>query len=429
MALSISDVQNVQAEGMGAAIAATAQNVVAAYLGTAPDSNERLIAEDILSTWIREADQKVRETLSHQLRDTVILPRRLALKIAEDVESVAVPILLNSEVFTEEDLCALVKQGQFYHQITVAQRNYVPHAVSEALVETEREDVVIALVNNAGAKLSEHALHRVIDVFPEHETIHVGLVERAVMPVSVGDRLLTIVTGQLQQLLIDRFELPKSLACDLAGLNHDATRPSELAGVLKLIDYLHSVHRLTPAFLLRALCDENINLFEAGLKQMAHLPLEQVREQLRRDDMTAQIELFTRAGIPKPLTLAFRAGVDVIINGTPELYDTDNADAQIQAVVDQMVRFQEDIDRVGIEAVLTRLHRKIEAAEKEAERKIEARASSTAKTDTATLALVRTLRSPETASNNIIPLRPAARVAIPGNVEPAGAKIAAGGAR
>ena len=415
MVLTISDVRNARTDCMGAAIAATAQNVAAAYLGTAPDSNERLIAEDILAAWIREAAQEVRETLSRQLRDCRHLPRKLAIKIAEDVEPVAVPILLSSEVFTDDDLCALVTGGRLYHHLTLARRDFVPHAVSEALIETEREDVVTTLVNNAGAKLSEPALHRVIDCFPDAQPIHTGVVERAVLPVSVGYRLLTVVTEKLQGRLIERFELPKTLAGELAGLTRNTAGAAQ-----KLVNYLHSVHRLTPTVLLRALCDGRIDVFEAGLVCLAHLPLEDVHEQLRADDMSAQIDLFARAGIPKPLTLAFRAGVDTIINGTPELCDTDNAEAQIRAVVEQMVKFHEETDRAGIEAILTRLNRKIEEALK----------ASGKRAGSASLALAQTLhRRSKAPDDNIVQLRPAARVAQPGVFMPAGAKIAAGGAR
>jgi uncharacterized protein (DUF2336 family) len=395
MVLTLSDVRNVRTEGMGAAIAATAQNVAAAYLGTTPASNERLIAEDILGAWIREAAQEVRETLSRQLRDCPHLPRRLAMKIAEDIEPVAVPILLSSEVFTDEDLCALVTGGSTYHQIALAQRNFVPHAVSEALIETEREDVVTTLVNNSGAKLSELALHRVIDCFPKTQPIHDGLVERAVLPVSVGYRLLTVVTEKLQGGLIERFELPKALI----GLTRNTPGAAQ-----ELANYLHDVHRLTPTFLLRALCDERIDVFEAGLGCLAHLPLKEVHENLRMDNMSAQIELFSRAGIPQPLTLAFRAGVDTIINRTPELCDTENSEEQIVAVVAEMVKFQEDTDRAGIAAVLIRLNRKIEDAARKA---------------------------PDEAArrDNVVQLWPVARSAMPPVAMAAGERIAMGRAR
>ena len=364
----VSELQNIHAEGLSAAIAATAQNVAAAYLGTAPDSSERLITEDILAVWIREAAQEVRETLSQQLRDCPHLPRKLAMEIAEDVESVAVPILLNSDVFTDDDLCALVRKGCSYHLVTVAQRDFVPHVVSEALVETGLEDIVITLVNNAGAKLSKPTLHRIIDCFTDHQLIHVGLVERTVLPASVMDRLLTVIAKPLQGRLIERFQLPKFLIGELAGLTRNAASasptgsPTDKSAAQMFVDYLHNVHRLTPTVLLRALCDERIDVFEAGLVCMAQLPLEEVHKKLRVDDMAAQIDLFARAGIPKPLTLAFRAGVDTIINGTPELCDTDNAEAQISAVVAQMVKIHEDTDRADIEAVLTRLNTKIEVA-------------------------------------------------------------------
>ena len=413
MALTISDVQNVRTEGMGAAIAATAHNVAAAYLGTTPDSAERLIAEDILDAWIGDAAQEVRVALSQKLRDCRHLPRKLAMRIAVDVEPVAVPILLSSEVFSDEDLCVLASDGSARHQIALARREFVPHALSETLVETEREEVVTTLVNNKGAKLSEPALHRVIDCFPGHQTIHTGLVERAVLPVSVGDRLLSVVVEALQSRLIERFELPGRLAGP-GGDGADTT--------LDFIDYLHRVQRLTPIVLLRALCDGRIDVFEAGLMRLAHLPLNDIQTQLRANNISAQIDLFARAGIPKPLTLAFRAGVDTIINGTPEVCDTENSEGQIRAVVDEMVKLYEDADRAGIEAILTRLNLKIEAAVHEAARNNKPRVMAKAP-----VPRVRPRSSPRT---NVAKLRPLARTAAtPSVVVPAGIRIATGGVR
>ena len=118
----VSNLLSLRAEGMSAAIAATAGNVAAAYLGTAPQSRERLITEDIFAVWIGQAAQEVRETLSRKLRDCPHLPRKLAIKIAEDVEPVAVPILLSSEVFTDDDLCALASPSKYGYPISSPRR-------------------------------------------------------------------------------------------------------------------------------------------------------------------------------------------------------------------------------------------------------------------------------------------------------------------
>ena len=353
---------------MSAAIAATAGNVAAAYLGTAPQSRERLITEDIFAVWIGQAAQEVRETLSRKLRDCPHLPRKLAIKIAEDVEPVAVPILLSSEVFTDDDLCALAREGRSYHLIALAQRDFVPHVVSEALVETGREDVVMTLLGNAGAKLSEPTLHRIIDCFTDRAWIHAGLVERAVLPASVGDRLLTVVAKPLRDRLIERFRLPIILAGEAAGSAGNTEpasptgSPADTGAGQKLVDYLHGVHRLTPTFLMRALCDGKIDIFEAGLKSMAHLPRRQVHDRLRADDREARIELFVRAGIPRPMTPALHAAADIIINGTVELHEADKSRERTRGVIAQMILVNEDTNRVSIEAVLNRLYGKIEDA-------------------------------------------------------------------
>jgi len=69
---------------------------------------EREYADEIIQILAADATELVRRTLSVTLRNSPKLPREVALKLAKDVESVALPVLENSPVFSDEDLCELV---------------------------------------------------------------------------------------------------------------------------------------------------------------------------------------------------------------------------------------------------------------------------------------------------------------------------------
>ncbi len=70
---------------------------------------ERRVAEDIFRTLVKDAGILVREALAAHLKSTPDLPHDVALALAKDVDSVALPMLKFSEVLTEEDLIEIVR--------------------------------------------------------------------------------------------------------------------------------------------------------------------------------------------------------------------------------------------------------------------------------------------------------------------------------
>ena len=76
----------------------------------------------------------MRRALSHSLRSATQLPHDVALRLASDVEAVALPILINSPVLTDADLVALVNGGSAPKQEAIAGRAGVSEQVSDALV-------------------------------------------------------------------------------------------------------------------------------------------------------------------------------------------------------------------------------------------------------------------------------------------------------
>lgn len=370
--LTISDIEQVRNGGMGASIVASAVNVADAYCDSTDASKERMIAEDVLATWLKNAALEVREALARQLRFCPFLPRKLALEMAHDVETVAVPMLRYSPAYTEDDLCAIVHNAGAAKQIAVAGRSEVPRAVAVALIATQEENVVVTLVNNEGAKLSEALLHRIVDDFEDSLPVHEGLVSNETLPVSIGERLITLVAEHLRQRLVTRFDLPQSLAGELTDLSLEAAMSASIPAqndigfAEVLVAHLSEQKRLTQTFLLRALCDRRIAVFEAGLARRSGLPLEDTAKALRGKDPIGRSNIFLRAGISRLLVRAFDAAVEGFINGAAPPEGEASSDKQIRWVINKMVQQYEDIDPSELEAVMTRLYRKLQKAKKSA---------------------------------------------------------------
>jgi len=65
---------------------------------------ERNFAHKLLKHIAEDSADMVRRALAVTLKNSPKLPREIALKLSADIESIAVPVLTHSPVFTDEDL-------------------------------------------------------------------------------------------------------------------------------------------------------------------------------------------------------------------------------------------------------------------------------------------------------------------------------------
>jgi len=365
--LTKADIERVRAGGMGADIAPTADRLAAVYRTSSEDSEKRKLAEDIIAIWLAKAATEVREALARQLAHCPFLPRELALEMARDLDSIATPMLLFSEVFSEEDLCEIARERDPARQAAVAQRREVSYVVAEALIANGDAKVAAALVKNGGARLSERLLHRVVDQHLDSEPVHEGLVGREDLPVSIGERLVTIVSDHLRRQLIERFEMPPQLLEGLGELSREAATAALLPAkasaerAADFAEHLNEIGRLSPTFLLRTLCDGKTGMFIAGLAARTRMKIETIDEILHKGFPEQQAELYLRAGVPELLVPAMRAGVEVIVNRRDAGDDAIVSERQISELISRIVQQYDFIDPMDLDSVLMRLFQAIKA--------------------------------------------------------------------
>lgn len=277
-------------------------------------SSQRKLAEDIFRLMVKDAEVRVREALSRQLKENPLVPHDVAVSLARDVDAVALPMLQFSEVLTDEDLIEIVKAQSPDKQVAVAKRAHVSADVADALVESHNETVVATLVSNQGAELTEATLQRVVDEFGASDAVGKPLVERATLPVTVAERLMAKVSENLRQALAERTDLSPELAAtmliqarELAVLGLADTDTD----VAKLVDHLYRNNRLTPSIILRAVCMGDMTFFESALAKLARIKLENARTLIHDAGKRGFEALFDKAGLPKAFFAAMRAAIDV----------------------------------------------------------------------------------------------------------------------
>ncbi len=280
---------------------------------------ERRIAEDIFRVLVEDTEVLVREALAAHLKATPELPHDVALALARDVDSVALPVLKFSEVLTDSDLIEIVRGQEPAKQIAIAQRPGVSEAVSDALVETGNEAAVAHLVGNEGAALSEDTLDRVFDKYQESTSVADSLARRPNLPPIIAERVVSAVSERLQTYLVSKHDVSPDVASTVilqareratVTLIDYGSSEADLEG---LIDQLHHKDRLTPSLLLRALCVCDLNFFERAMSKLTDLPLQNVRILIHDKGMLGLEPLYLRAGLPKALLEAFRAAVSLVV--------------------------------------------------------------------------------------------------------------------
>ncbi len=296
--------------------AETAAKIAAGYDIGRLTANELRLAEEIFRIMVRDAELRVRMALSNNLKENPAVPHDVARALAEDVESVAIPMLEFSAVLTDGDLIEIIRRHSEPKQLAITRRKTVSEQVSEELVDTRNEKVVSSLVSNSGAAISEVSLQQVVDAFGDRETMQSAIIGRPGLPITVAERLVTMVSEKLQEELAKRHPLNPDLATDLVLRSRERavialSTESDGEDVEKLVRQMREHGRLTSSILLRGLCMGDLRFFETAVSELAGVPLVNGRQLIHDSGSLGLRALFTRAGMPEKYFPAVRAAIDV----------------------------------------------------------------------------------------------------------------------
>lgn len=297
---------------------------VAAKLGQEIDNpqlsaSEVAMAHDIVRLMARDVEMSVRESLAQNLRRAVRLPHDVALQLARDVEAVALPILQESTVLTDQDLISIVQAGSPQKHEAIASRENVSAEVSEAIITNAGEGAVAKLMQNNTATISENSFNKAIDRFQASEDVKDAIVKREVLPVTVAERLTYIVSSQLQDYLVSHHELSPTVAADLVLQSRERTIVNMSHGedeedIEKLVQQMFQNNRLTSSIVLRALCVGDLPFFEAAIAIRGNIPLTNARILIHDAGHLGLKTLYEKAGMPANLLPIVRAALDVLHN-------------------------------------------------------------------------------------------------------------------
>jgi uncharacterized protein (DUF2336 family) len=277
---------------------------------------DREKAHEILRVMAADSAELVRRALAVSLRSSPLVPRDVALRLARDVESIALPILSFSPVFTDADLQEIVRIGGPVRQVAIASRPMLSERVTTTIVEHGVSEAVRVACANDNASFAEEALKAVVERFAQSEAVLAAVAYRRVLPLSVTERLISVVGDQLRDHLINHHALSPETALQIAmGTKERATidlvdQAGRTPDVKAFVGHLHRAERLSASLLLRALANGHMSFFEWGLAELSGVPHHRTWLMVHDAGPLGLRAIYERAGLPARLFGAFRAGVD-----------------------------------------------------------------------------------------------------------------------
>jgi uncharacterized protein (DUF2336 family) len=279
-------------------------------------SEDRESAGEILRLMAADAAELVRKAIAETLKSSIDVPRDVALKLARDVESISLPMLNFSPVFTDGDLIEIVRLGGAVRQLAISRRPTLSRKVTDALAEHGGERALAAACANDNADFAEGALQKVIGRFETSERVLAAVAYRAVLPLSVSERLVSLVSEQVRTHLINHHALTPEAALQIAvSATERATvdlvdQAGRTADIRAFVVHLNQSKHLTASVLLRGLAHGHMTFFEWGVAELAGVPHHRTWLMIHDAGPLGLRAIYERAGLPARLFPAFRAAVD-----------------------------------------------------------------------------------------------------------------------
>jgi uncharacterized protein (DUF2336 family) len=153
------------------------------------NERERTLMTDILRQLIQDVEISVRKALADRMAEDSGAPNDLIKILANDELDVAHNILLNSQVLQDLELIEIIQHQTFEHQLTIAMRDKVSEAVSDALVETGNTKVVKTLIENETAQISDDTIETLVNASKTEEPLQEPLLNRPDLSPHLAKRM------------------------------------------------------------------------------------------------------------------------------------------------------------------------------------------------------------------------------------------------
>ncbi|WP_165219631.1 DUF2336 domain-containing protein [Affinirhizobium pseudoryzae] len=281
-----------------------------AFLRCPPTDEQHRAAVHAMIHLLDDPSALVRKALAETLATSPKAPRSVILALSEDQPDVACHVLTFSPILTDTDLVDLCGRGGAMTRGLIAARPNLSRSVAAALAEVGDLGEILILLENPTAHVSRYSLRRLSERFGRETSVRNRLLANDTLPAEARDRLVGHVSALLAQSGLVRSTMSPSRiahvtreASDLAALMLAAD--AEREDLPLLVEHLAVSNRLTPAFLMHALCSGRIEFFAAAMTYLTGLEERRVRSLMATARHNAVRALYESAGLDRAICDVF----------------------------------------------------------------------------------------------------------------------------
>lgn len=280
-----------------------------------PDESEKLaeLAFEVLESLAEDQETQIRQIVAESIKSLDNVPKPIVQLLARDLqEVVSMPVLEYSPMLDEQDLLGLLLAGIGGKRLAaVSRRGDLTSGLIDAIVETEDEVAVEALIGNEKAAISDQTLNQIVDTARNREGWQAALASRVRIKEGTLLRLARFATKNVLDRMRDRSDLGTELHVELQNavterVNEKIDLPEPVESKKKAtpeqetyqkIKDMHAAGKLTEKDILKAISKDNRIFVDAALAVLTEQPISRVREILKMKSAKSILALTWRAGL------------------------------------------------------------------------------------------------------------------------------------
>ena len=252
--------------------------------GAGLNQRERELMREILRRLTLDVEMAIRVALAQRLAEDTTAPHDLILLLVDDTVEVARPLILNSPLLTETDVLRLIAHADVGHLEAVAGRPDIGMPVTDELAKSNHESVLVALVRNATAKISEGTYKTLVEKSRALTQLQEPLIRRPDLPPQLATAMCEWVSDALKSFITTHYQMPsKGVQPALADAVRIVKSPppdskdQPADSARKLIDKLSGSGQLKTGFLMRVLSQGQVDLFDLAFSRLLEMELNAFR--------------------------------------------------------------------------------------------------------------------------------------------------------
>lgn len=252
---------------------------------------------DVFVKLASEAEREIRKALADRLACADWAPKALIDILALDEIEIARPVIRSSPLLQDDDLLRILVKAAVEHQIEVARRPGVGARVVDAILDRAEPSVMAALAGNTETDLSDEALRRLVFASRRITALRSPMIRHPQLTRTLALQMYSWIGEALRAALTDRFEVDPEELCRAVGdavsaahagspQSPAAAPPSEASDDTdrRLVAKLQAAGELRPGYLVRALKERKLGLFQAALATLGGFEIGEVRRACNASD-------------------------------------------------------------------------------------------------------------------------------------------------